>query len=217
VVNALLHRYRALSSLAGALRPGIVHRLDKDTSGALVVARNDAAHASLARQFAGRQVRKTYIALVHGRLPRDCGTIVLPIARDLHRRTRMTTRRREGRAARTGWRVLARLDGFTLVEVDLLTGRTHQIRVHFSAQGHPVVGDTVYGAPRAPRAGRVSLAPLGRNFLHAARIEFAHPSTQQVIAVRAPLPPALSDWLAGLAAVAGSGSKEIDAALRPYT
>lgn len=217
VVNALLHRYRALSSLAGALRPGIVHRLDKDTSGVLVVARNDAAHADLTRQFAARQVKKTYLALVHGRLVKDSGTIGLPIARDLRRRTRMTTRRREGRAARTDWRVLARLDAYTLVEVDLHTGRTHQIRVHFSALGHSVVGDTLYGAPREPRAGRRGIAPLGRNFLHAARIAFTHPVTQKGIEVRAPLPAALREWLAGLAAALGSGSGEMEAALRPYT
>jgi 23S rRNA pseudouridine1911/1915/1917 synthase len=217
VVNALLHRYRALSSLAGALRPGIVHRLDKDTSGALLVARTDAAHADLARQFAARQIKKTYLALVHGRLAQDSGTIGLPIARDLHRRTRMTTRRREGRAARTDWRVLARLDGYTLVEVDLHTGRTHQIRVHFSALGHPVVGDTLYGAPREPRAGRRVLAPLGRNFLHAARIGFTHPATRDAVDVRAPLPAALREWLAGLASALGAESGEIEAALRPYT
>lgn len=217
VVNALLHRYRHLSTLGGALRPGIVHRLDKDTSGALIVARTDAAHADLSRQFAARKVKKTYLALVHGRLAQDSGTIGLPIARDLHRRTRMTTRRREGRAARTDWRVLARLDGYTLVEVDLQTGRTHQIRVHFSALGHAVVGDTLYGAPKAPRAGQHPLAPLGRNFLHAARIVFTHPATQKPIEARAPLPAALREWLAGLAAAIGSGSGEIDAALRPYT
>jgi len=217
VVNALLHRYRGLSTLGGALRPGIVHRLDKDTSGALVVSRTDATHASLARQFAARQVKKTYLALVHGRLARDSGTIGLPIARDLRRRTRMTTRRREGRVARTDWHVLARLDGYTLAEVDLQTGRTHQIRVHFSALGHAVVGDTLYGAPKEPRAGRSALSPLRRNFLHAARIAFTHPATQKALEVRAPLPPALCEWLMEMSAAVGMGSGEIEAALRPYT
>ena len=217
VVNALLHRYRALSGVAGALRPGIVHRLDKDTSGVLLVARTDEAHANLADQFAARQVKKTYLALVHGRLEKDSGTIGLPIARDLRRRTRMTTRRREGRAARTDWRVLARLGDYTLVEVDLHTGRTHQIRVHFSALGHPLVGDTLYGAPREPRVARRAIAPLGRNFLHAARVAFTHPATQKPIAVRAPLPGALRDWLDCLAAAAGSAPGEIDAALEGFS
>jgi 23S rRNA pseudouridine1911/1915/1917 synthase len=217
VVNALLHRYRSLSGLGGAQRPGIVHRLDKDTSGALLVARTDQAHASLAEQFAGRQVKKTYIALVHGRLAKDSGTIGLPIARDLRRRTRMTTRRREGRAARTDWRVLARIGDYTLVEVDLHTGRTHQIRVHFSALGHPLVGDTLYGAPREPRVARHVIAPLGRNFLHAGRISFTHPATQKPITVRAPLPGALREWLDRLAAAAGSAPGEIDTALKEFS
>ena len=216
VVNALLHRYGALSSVAGALRPGIVHRLDKDTSGVLVVARNDAAHAALGRQFAARQVQKTYLALVHGRLEQDAGTIGLPIARDLHHRTRMTTRRRDGRTARTDWRVLARLEGYTLVEVKLHTGRTHQIRVHFSALGHAVVGDTLYGAPETPHAGRLALQPLARNFLHAARIVFTHPVKQEAVEVRAPLPAELREWLASLTAASGSGAREVDAVLRKY-
>ena len=216
VVNALLHRYGALSGVAGALRPGIVHRLDKDTSGVLVVARNDAVHAALGRQFAARQVQKTYLALVHGRLEQDAGTIGLPIARDLHHRTRMTTRRRDGRTARTDWRVLARLEGYTLVEVNLHTGRTHQIRVHFSALGHAVVGDTLYGAPQTPHAGRRALEPLARNFLHAARIVFTHPVKQEPVEVRAPLPAELREWLASLTAGSGSGAREVDAVLRKY-
>ena len=216
VVNALLHRYGALSGVAGALRPGIVHRLDKDTSGVLVVARNDAVHAALGRQFAARQVQKTYLALVHGRLEQDAGTIGLPIARDLHHRTRMTTRRRDGRTARTDWRVLARLEGYTLVEVNLHTGRTHQIRVHFSALGHAVVGDTLYGAPQTPHAGRLALEPLARNFLHAARIVFTHPVKQEPVEVRAPLPAELREWLASLTAGSGSGAREVDAVLRKY-
>src|SRR5712692_4791565 len=216
LVNALLHHLGKLSTAGGALRPGIVHRLDRGTSGALVVARNDAAHRQLAEQFRTRRVRKTYLALVHGRLERDAGSIGLPIARDLRRRTRMTVRRREGRAARTDWRVLARLDGFTLIEVDLRTGRTHQIRVHFSALRHPVVGDTLYGAPRQVRAGREILPPLGRNFLHAARIAFEHPRSAKPVEVRAPLPAELRAYLERLAAALGPAPAAIDAALRGY-
>jgi 23S rRNA pseudouridine1911/1915/1917 synthase len=196
LVNALLHRFERLSAIGGPLRPGIVHRLDKDTSGALVVARNDAAHRHLADQFQKRTVEKTYVALVHGRLKRDAGTIDLPVGRDPVRRTRMTTRRREGREARTDWKVLARLENFTLVLVRIHTGRTHQIRVHFSALGHPVVGDTLYGAPRQVRVPRNATAPepLGRNFLHAARISFEHPRTGKRITLAAPLPPELRQF-----------------------
>jgi 23S rRNA pseudouridine1911/1915/1917 synthase len=216
LVNALLFRFGALSGAGGAFRPGIVHRLDKDTSGVLLVARNDAAHAALAAQFAERRVHKIYVALVHGRLEQNSGSVGLPIARDLHRRTRMTTRRKQGREARTDWRVLARVDGYTLVEVELHTGRTHQIRVHFSALGHPVAGDTLYGAPREPRAGRQALEPLGRNFLHAARIVFEHPRRKEPVEIRAPLPGQLRDWLLRLAQAAGADSAKIDAALRAY-
>ena len=216
LVNALLHRLKKLSSTGGLLRPGIVHRLDRGTSGALVVARHDTAHRELAEQFRARRVEKTYIALVHGSLERNAGTIGLPIARDLRRRTRMTARRLEGREARTDWRVLARPDSFTLVEVKLRTGRTHQIRVHFSALRHPVVGDTLYGAPRQVRAGRETLPPLGRNFLHAARIGFQHPRRAERIEVCAPLPQDLRDYLRRLEAALGSGAGAIDAALAGY-
>ena len=216
LVNALLHRFSQLSTLGGALRPGIIHRLDKATSGALLVARTDAAHRQLAEQFRQRSVRKKYLSLVHGRLAKDSGTIGLPVARDLRRRTRMTTRRREGREARTDWRVLLRLDSFTLVEADLRTGRTHQIRVHFSALGHPVVGDTLYGAPRQARAGTVILPPLGRNFLHAALISFLHPRSSAQEEIRAPLPPDLRAYLRDLAQALGVTPSAIDAVVREY-
>jgi len=216
LVNALVHRFGSLSTVGGPIRPGIVHRLDKATSGVLVVARNDAAHQSLAEQFRQRRVRKTYIALLHGRLERDAGTIGLPIGRDLRRRTRMTTRRRQGREARTDWRALARLDAFTLVEAELHTGRTHQIRVHFSALGHPVVGDTLYGAPRHLHAGRQVLPPLGRNFLHAARIVFLHPRRMAPVEVRAPLPAELRDFLQQLEQALGPAGGTIDAAARSH-
>ncbi len=216
LVNALMHHLKDLSSAGGPLRPGIVHRLDRGTSGVLVVARNDQAHRQLAEQFRARSVEKTYVALVHGNLQPDTGTIGLPIARDLRRRTRMTARRQQGRPARTDWRVLARLDGFTLVEVDLRTGRTHQIRVHFSALHHPVVGDTLYGAPRQVRAGRQMLAPLQRNFLHAARIRFEHPRRSGAVEVRAPLPPELRTYLEGLILALRLDPGTIDAALQRY-
>ncbi|MDE3169696.1 MAG: RluA family pseudouridine synthase [Acidobacteriota bacterium] len=219
LVSALLNLFggsAGLSSIGGALRAGIVHRLDKGTSGALAIALNDAAHKNLVEQFSRRQVRKTYVALLHGRIKGDSGTIEMPIARDLRRRSRMTARRREGRPARTEWRVLARMDGFELVEANLHTGRTHQLRVHFSALGCPVVGDTLYGAPRQERAGAETLPDLGRNFLHAARICFSQPRTGERIDVRAPLPPALRAYIAALAHALESDPAAIDAALRPF-
>ncbi|MGH9560456.1 MAG: RluA family pseudouridine synthase, partial [Terracidiphilus sp.] len=219
LVAALLSHFggsRGLSSVGGPLRPGIVHRLDKDTSGVLVVALNDAAHKQLVEQFSQRLVQKTYIALLHGKVKGEAGVVEMPIARDLRRRSRMTARRREGRAARTDWRVLLRLDGFTLVEADLHTGRTHQIRVHFSALGCPVVGDTLYGAPRQERIGSIMLPELGRNFLHAARVGIAQPRTGERVEVRAPLPGELHDYLTALAATAKFEQASIDAALRPF-
>jgi 23S rRNA pseudouridine1911/1915/1917 synthase len=216
LVNALLHRLGALSGAGGTLRPGIVHRLDRETSGAMVVARNDAAHEHLAEQFRARNVRKIYLALVHGKMPRESGSVTLPISRDPRRRTRMTARGKTGRHARTDWRVVGRLDRCTLVEAVLHTGRTHQIRAHFAAIGHPVVGDTLYGAPRGVRAGTRNLPLLERNFLHAARIGFSHPSSGAWVEVRAPLPRDLRVYFEQIADSLGRRDAEIDAALAPY-
>ncbi len=216
LVNALLHHFGKLSSLGGNLRPGIVHRLDRGTSGAMVVARNDVAHRLLAEQFRSRAVSKTYVALLHGRMSRDAGTIERPISRDPQRRTRMTARLGHGRAAQTRWRVLLRLGNLSLIEAEPRTGRTHQIRAHFAAAGHPLVGDTLYGAPRQVRAGGASLNPLGRVFLHAARLSFAHPRTGATIEVRAPLDPGLREYLKELAQAADVEPRRVDAALRRY-
>jgi 23S rRNA pseudouridine1911/1915/1917 synthase len=243
LVAALLDRYgaRGLSTVGGPLRPGIVHRLDKLTSGAVVIARTDAAHAKLVNDFRDRLVEKKYVALLHGRLKsseakasagqgrvqqgregdrsegsNNQGTIELPVSRDLRRRSRMTARRREGRPARTDWRVLLRLGAFTLIRANLHTGRTHQIRVHFSALGCPVVGDTLYGAPRQERIDGKLLPPLERNFLHAARIAFAHPRIARRIEVRAPLPAGLVSYLHSLAAALHAAPPAIDAALKEF-
>lgn len=216
LVAALLHRFGGmdgLSSVGGPLRPGIVHRLDKGTSGAMVIARNDAAHKNLVEQFRDREVEKTYITLLHGRLKGESGRVDMPIARDLRRPTRMTTRRREGRTARTDWRVRLRLDAFTLIEADLHTGRTHQIRAHFSALGAPVVGDTLYGAPQQERVGGNLLPPLGRNFLHAARIAFRHPRSGERVEFRAPVPDELRSYFRELARAAGSPADGVAEAL----
>jgi len=191
LVNALLHRFGALSRVGGDLRPGIVHRLDRFTSGVLLVAKHDAAHRQLAAQFSSRTVEKVYLALVHGGIRGDSGRIERPIARDPVRRTRMTARLASGRAAWSEWHVLRRLDGFTLLSVRIGTGRTHQIRVHLSSVGHPVVGDTLYGAP-ARVEGK---PPLSRYFLHSHRIRFRSPSTGAEIVVVSPLPRELEEWM----------------------
>jgi 23S rRNA pseudouridine1911/1915/1917 synthase len=224
LVNALLGRGQSLSQSSDLLRPGIVHRLDKETSGVILVAKNDYAHAKLGEAFRQRTIKKTYIALVQGVLEKDQGRIELPIARDPKNRTRMTTQRKtwhgqalsNPREARTDWRALARLDSTTLVEVQLHTGRTHQIRVHFSALKHPVVGDTLYGAATELRLGKLPLPPLGRNFLHAAKLGFAQPRSGAWIEVRAPLPAELCAFLRDLAAAANEDFQRIDAALAGY-
>jgi len=194
LVNALLHRFGGLSGVGGDLRPGIVHRLDRYTSGVLLVARNDVAHRRLAAQFSSRQVEKIYLALVHGTMKGESGRIDRPIARDPLRRTRMTARLDAGRAAWSEWRVLERFAGFTYLEVRIGTGRTHQIRVHLSSVGHPVAGDTLYGAPSKVE-GRPA---LGRFFLHAHRIRFRQPSTNEEVVVESPLPRELTEWMEDL-------------------
>jgi len=246
LVNALLGRGQTLSRGGDALRPGIVHRLDKETSGVIVVAKNDFAHAKISEAFRQRLVKKTYIALVEGLLEEKLGRIEFPIGRDLHRRTRMAVHREKpasglrnntsgvsnlagnARHARTDWRTLVEIDGTTLVEVQLHTGRTHQIRVHFSAIGHPVVADTLYGAASQISVGagtsrgasnkreETVMPALGRNFLHAARLGFSQPRTGAWIEARAPLPKELREFLQNLSEAASQDSKRIDAVLAPY-
>jgi 23S rRNA pseudouridine1911/1915/1917 synthase len=205
MVNALLHRFSRLSEVGGDLRPGIVHRLDKETSGLVLVAKSDKAHRKLAEQFSRREVKKTYIALVHGWMKTPKGTINSAISRDLVRRTRMTTRRglqsKPGREAITHWQVTKQLEGshgkFSLLEVKIETGRTHQIRVHLSSIGHPVAGDTLYGAPRPQSYGGTApeVASLERNFLHASGIQFQHPMSNRPLSFQQPLPAELRDFL----------------------
>jgi len=209
LVNALLHRFATLSSAGGELRPGIVHRLDRNTSGLIVVAKNDRAHAALGTMFANRRVGKTYLALVHGAVARDQGTVSAAVSRDRVRRTRMTTRAgADARAAVSHYEVVQRLatpfGKFTLLRVRIETGRTHQIRVHMASIGHPVVGDTLYGgaaqltgkpAQFAHRKQNAEQLKLGRNFLHAARLEFTHPLTGMALRLEAPLPAELTDFL----------------------
>ncbi|MGH9541347.1 MAG: RluA family pseudouridine synthase, partial [Terriglobales bacterium] len=199
LVEGLLgHFGRLAAGFAGGLpRPGIVHRLDRGTSGLLIVAKTDEAHHGLARQFQRREVEKYYLALAHGSFARHEGEIRAAIARDLRRRTRMTTRRAEGREARTAYSVLAefaaaepaRRQRLAYLRLRLYTGRTHQIRVHLSSIGHPIVGDRVYGAPASP---------LERLFLHATELRLRHPLTGQPLAWRSPLPPELQAHLQAL-------------------
>jgi 23S rRNA pseudouridine1911/1915/1917 synthase len=213
LVNALLSHYRQLSTTGGPLRPGIVHRLDKQTSGLIIVARNDAAHLKLGEMFSRRQVHKTYIALVHGHVKQDHGTISAAIARDAIRRTRMTTRRDPlgsgARSAISHYTVLERIPSrfgpFSLISVRIETGRTHQIRVHLSSIGYPIVGDTLYGAPvriavlAATRRRKSDPEPetisLDRNFLHAAELQFTHPRTRKSLDLKATLPAELTTFL----------------------
>lgn len=191
LVNALLHRYSALSTGSEAMRPGIVHRLDKETSGVLLIARTDAAHHALAQQFSSRQVDKVYLAMVHGDMHGDSGRIDTPITRDPERRTRMTARLGSGRQALTMWRVLRRFGTYTYLEVKIATGRTHQIRVHLSSIRHAVVGDRLYGAPPQPALG-------ARFFLHAWRIGFVSPGSGKRLTLEAPLAPELQRWMESL-------------------
>jgi 23S rRNA pseudouridine1911/1915/1917 synthase len=202
LVNALLHRFGELSGVGGELRPGIVHRLDKETSGLIVVAKNDEAHRKLAAQFARREAKKTYIALVHGWVKADRGTIRASISRDSVRRVRMTTRASGGREAITHYVVEKRLNSafgkFTLLQIKIDTGRTHQIRVHLSSLRHPVVGDALYGAAREVKSRVGGTLSLGRNFLHAAALEIRHPRTGEALSFTTQLPKELEELLRNL-------------------
>jgi 23S rRNA pseudouridine1911/1915/1917 synthase len=191
LVNALQFHCRSLSGIGGVMRPGIVHRLDKGTSGLMVIAKSDEAHRRLSEQFKKRLVSKHYTALVHGNVRQDEGIVDAPVGRHPVERKKMSTASRRGKAALTRWRVLERFGAFTLLEAKIETGRTHQIRVHLSALAHPVVGDSVYGGSKrfveAP-ALRAVLKNLSRQALHAGRLSFAHPVTGKEMTFESPLP-----------------------------
>ncbi|MGH2400480.1 MAG: RluA family pseudouridine synthase [bacterium] len=200
LVNAIAARVPQLLALGGGLRPGIVHRLDKDTSGLLVVAKTESALRSLQEQVSARTVRRSYLALVHGVMRQGEGTIEAPIGRHPKHRTRMAVVPR-GRAATTRYRLLERLPDATLVEANLVTGRTHQIRVHFAHLGHPIVGDLVYG-------GRRGGSGIGRQALHAFRLQFRHPASGREMAFEAAPPADFIDAVAqARAGSAGAGRR----------
>jgi 23S rRNA pseudouridine1911/1915/1917 synthase len=189
LVNALLHKFEQLSDVNGDERPGIVHRLDRETSGVLLVAKTDVAHRALAEQFESRTIEKYYLALVHG-VPRQIqGRVTTPIERDPKRRLRMTTKSGNGRESLTTYTIKQRWEKHALLEVRIHTGRTHQIRVHLASVGHAVVGDIMYGAPQST---------LGRFFLHSHRITFLSPATGKPVTIESPLPSELEQYLQGL-------------------
>ena len=202
VAHGLLHRFRNLSQAGGMGRPGIVHRLDKWTSGLLIVAKNDWAHACLGQAFQDRAIEKTYLALVHGRLRQASGEIALNIGRHSTLRTRMSVQPERGRVALSAYRRVEAVGDFTLLEVRIKTGRTHQIRVHLAAVGHPVVGDEVYGERRYSQFTRKFGKP-GRYFLHAVELKFAHPRTGEILHFHSPLPADLSTLLERIRGEAG--------------
>ena len=194
LVNALLHHCRDLSGIGGVLRPGIVHRLDKDTSGVIVSTKNDVAHISIAAQFKAKKVKKRYLALILGRFPSTDGTISSTIARHPTMRVKMKSQERKGREAITRWRLIKAYPGASLLEVIPETGRTHQIRVHLSEAGHPVAGDKVYGTTRRVKGiqnqkVREALLGMKRQALHASFIGFHHPVGEVYLEFKSPLPP----------------------------
>ena len=191
LVNALLHHCGdSLSAIGGVMRPGIVHRIDKDTTGLLMVAKGDKAHASLSDQLKTRTLSRTYYALVHGNVKEDAGTVDAPIGRDNHDRKKMTVTK-SGKEAITHFKVLERFGQFTLIECKLQTGRTHQIRVHMRHKGHPILGDKTYGVKKEPFA-------LPGQLLHAGKIGFIHPETGEEMAFSAPLPEVFEHVLENL-------------------
>jgi 23S rRNA pseudouridine1911/1915/1917 synthase len=194
VVHGLLFHFQNLSTAGGGGRPGIVHRLDKNTSGLLIVAKNNVAHARLSKAFQDRDIEKTYIALAHGKLPRVMGTIELSVGRHPTLRTKMAAGKTRGRSAHTEYRVLEHFRGFSLLEIRIKTGRTHQIRVHLSAIGHPVVGDNVYGE-RSYKEFVKKFDDFHRFFLHASSLRFTHPTTGVAMEFHSDLPPELQKLL----------------------
>jgi 23S rRNA pseudouridine1911/1915/1917 synthase len=208
LVNALLHHCPGLEAIGGEMRPGIVHRLDRDTSGTMVIAKNAVAMRHLSEQFKERIVRKEYLALVYGVPLADSGSVSLAIGRDAGDRKRMSTKSRKTRSALTEWRVLQRYVGAALLEIRIRTGRTHQIRVHCAAIAHPILGDPVYGGRK--KMGKIEgisptaqslVASAGRQLLHAWRLQFVHPATNEIVRFESSIP---QDMVAVMDALKGA-------------
>jgi 23S rRNA pseudouridine1911/1915/1917 synthase len=201
LVHGLLYHCPDLEGIGGEIRPGIVHRLDKDTSGTLVVAKNAVALQHLAGQFKSRKIKKDYLALVHGEMQADSGTISLPVGRHPTDRKRMSTASRKSRGAETTWQVKERFRSATMIDINLKTGRTHQIRVHCAAIGHPIVGDTVYGSRGARKTVAKSndlsdiFGAVTRQMLHARHLEFVHPGTETTVKFEAPVPQDMQELI----------------------
>jgi 23S rRNA pseudouridine1911/1915/1917 synthase len=202
LVNALLYRCKDLEGIGGELRPGIVHRLDKDTSGCLVVAKNDRAHEALAYQFKNRQVQKRYLAIVYGNMKPHSGSIRKPIGRHPVNRKKMSTKSRRGRPTETQWKTKEAFSGASFLEIDLKTGRTHQIRVHCASLGHPVIGDATYGGRKkwkeAPPEIQDVARSVQRQMLHAWKLAFVHPASGEPIRFQAPVPEDMATLLTSL-------------------
>ncbi|MGQ9508525.1 MAG: RluA family pseudouridine synthase [Thermodesulfobacteriota bacterium] len=198
LVNALLHHCNDLPGINGILRPGIVHRLDKDTSGVMVIAKDDEAYNKLVWQFKNRRVKKTYLAIVYGSFKEEEGVIDIPIGRHIRERKRMSIKTKKGREAITRWKVLEGFDGYSFLEIHPETGRTHQIRVHLASIGHPILGDPLYGRKSKPGALhepvlRQCLKKIGRQALHSFRLEFYHPKTGEPMQFFASIPQDIED------------------------
>lgn len=188
LVNRILYFYPDIISSGDKLRPGIVHRLDKETSGTLIIAKNEYAYLSLSSQFKKRTIQKNYLAIVNGNIEKDSGIISLPIGRHVKDRKKMSTKSKKSRIAETRWQVKERLKGATLIDVDLKTGRTHQIRVHCASIGHPVMGDKVYGGKKIKKKLKNNTPDIVRHMLHALSIVFTHPKTEKIIMIESPIP-----------------------------
>jgi 23S rRNA pseudouridine1911/1915/1917 synthase len=203
LVNALLYHCPDLEGIGAELRPGIVHRLDQDTSGAIVIAKENRSHRNLASQFKSRKVKKNYLALVYGDMESESGVISFTIGRHPVDRKKMSIQSRKGRTAETTWQARERFSGFTLLDLILKTGRTHQIRVHCAAIHHPIVGDSVYCGRKVRKkpaqemniSGAIDSVAVSRQMLHAWRLEFTHPITQERLSIEAPIPKDMADLI----------------------